>query len=34
MGENLIIGFGTMAVCLTIQCIVVGTLLDVLVLLE
>jgi hypothetical protein len=34
MGENLIIGFGTMAVCLTIQCIVVGALLDVLVFLE
>jgi hypothetical protein len=34
MGENLIIGFGTMAVCLTIQCIVVGALLDVLIFLE
>ena len=31
MGENLIIGFVIMAVCLTIQCIVVGALLDVLV---
>ena len=34
MGENLIIGFVTMAVCLTIQCIVVGAQLDVLVFLE
>ncbi|MEE4602422.1 MAG: ion channel, partial [Desulfobacteraceae bacterium] len=34
MGENLIIGFVTMAVCLTIQCIVVGALLDALVFLE
>ena len=34
MSENLIIGFVTMAVCLTIQCIVVGALLDVLVFLE
>jgi hypothetical protein len=34
MGENLIIGFVTMVVCLTIQCIVVGALLDVLIFLE
>ena len=34
MGQNLIICLGTMAVCLTIQCIVVGALLDVLVFLE
>ena len=34
MSENLIIGFVTMAVCLAIQCIVVGALLDVLVFLE
>ena len=34
MGENLIIGFVTMAVCLAIQCVVVGALLDALVFLE
>ena len=34
MGENLIIGFVTMAVCLAIQCVVVGALLDTLVFLE
>ena len=34
MGENLIIGFVTIAVCTTIQCIVVGALLDVLIVLE
>ena len=34
MIENLIIGFVTMAVCLTIQCIVLGAMLDLLVLLE
>ena len=34
MGENIFIGFVTMAVCLTIQCIVVGALLDVLIFLE
>ena len=30
MGENLIIGFATMAVCLAVQCIVVAGLLDIL----
>ena len=34
MGENLIIGFVTMAVCLAIQCVVVGVLLDAIVFLE
>ncbi|MBT8372953.1 MAG: hypothetical protein KJO34_18460 [Deltaproteobacteria bacterium] len=34
MSENLIIGFVTMAVCLAIQCVVVGALLDALVFLE
>ena len=34
MSENLIIGFVTMAVCLAIQCVVVGALLDVLIVLE
>ena len=34
MIENLIIGFLTMTVCLTIQCFVVGALLDVLIFLE
>ena len=34
MGENLIIGFVTMAVCLAIQCVIVGALLDVLIVLE
>ena len=34
MIENLIIGFVTMAVCLTIQCIVLGAMLDLLVFLE
>jgi lysylphosphatidylglycerol synthetase-like protein (DUF2156 family) len=34
VSENLIIGFVTMAVCLAIQCVVVGALLDVLVFLE
>lgn len=34
MSENLIIGFVTMVVCLSIQCVVVGALLDALVFLE
>lgn len=34
MSENLIIGFVTMAVCLSIQCVVVGILFDVLLYLE
>ena len=34
MGENLIIGFVTMAVCLAIQCVIVCALLDVLIILE
>ncbi len=34
MGENLIIGFATMTVCLAIQCVVVGILFDVLLHLE
>lgn len=34
MGENLIIGFVTMAVCLAIQCVVVSALLEVLIVLE
>ena len=34
MTENLITGFVAMAVCLTIQCIVVGALLDLLVFME
>ena len=34
MSENLIIGFVTMAVCLAIQCVVVGVLLDAIVFLE
>ena len=34
MSENLIIGFVTMAVCLAIQCVVVGALLDGLIVLE
>lgn len=34
MGENLIIGFAIMAVCLAAQCFIVGALLDVLILLE
>jgi hypothetical protein len=34
MGENLIIGLVTMAVCLSIQCAVVGALLDALIFLE
>jgi hypothetical protein len=34
MSENLLIGFVTMAVCLSIQCVVVGALLDALIILE
>ena len=34
MGENLIIGFITMAICLAIQCLVVGVFLDCLIALE
>ena len=34
MGENLIIGFITMAVCLSIQCVVIGAMLDAIIVLE
>ena len=34
MGENLIISFITMAVCLSIQCVVVGAMLDAIIVLE
>ena len=34
MGENLIIGLITMAVCLSIQCVVIGAMLDAIIVLE